>query len=101
MGNFEGVPGGNFVQQDDGEYLENVVDDPVEVKVPVTPEIWDRMWCPGLKTKKNLKIGWLDVSVENFVNFEVFYKNNFILIAVIRSGIKSATNKVKTMFNAS
>ena len=73
MGNFEGVPGENFTQQDDGELLENV-DDPEEVKVPVTPQIWDRMWCPGLKTKKNLKNGWLDVSVEIFVNFEVFYK---------------------------
>lgn len=66
--NLEEVLGKSFQStqdsdNDDIEYLKNF-NEPTSVVVPVTPGIWDRMYSDELKTKKSLKIGWLDVSIK-------------------------------------
>ena len=69
--NLEEIPGENITQD---EYLKNV-DEPASVFVPVTPEIWARMWSSEMKTKKSLKIGWLEVRIN--------YKKQFSNLIII------------------
>ena len=83
--NLEEMSGENTIQD---EYLKNVYE-PASVFVPVTPEIWARMWSSEMKTKKSLKIGWLDVRIKIVIrlNFEIGYKkqlSNLIMIVVTK-----------------
>ena len=66
------VPGETFQPtQDDVVYLENV-NDPTSVVVPITRDIFDRMWDSELRTKKSLKIGWLNVSFKIIMTLNLY-----------------------------
>jgi len=107
--NLEEVLGKSFQStqdsdNDDIEYLKNF-NEPTSVVVPVTPGIWDRMYSDELKTKKSLKIGWLDafreLTCEKIKNCELtdtsnsFYSRKKHAIKLRMKCITSKTCPVK------